>query len=204
MNKPVYLFFLFTGILLMIFSCDGSKRSVKNVPVTDYFDSCQTANNIDFGDIITMGDPNDRFMISLPYSWDIRQAYTDSIYGIFASNFLSIPLPENEKMSLAIIGYASELSLKQYYSNELESLVKDEKTNVLETGTTILNDEVAYWIKFNNTYREQTIYQLVLYLKRDNLPEIYLVQSSAYNSDSQNNILCNLKRLMLSVEWGTK
>lgn len=203
MSKSRYLLFVAGCLILMASRCDHSHSSFKEVPVTDYFDSCAVASVIDFGDLITMGDPGDRFMISLPYSWDIRESYTDSLYGIFASNFLSIPRPIEERMSLGITGYISDNSLKEYYKNELNTLVNDKDTQVIETGVTLLNNEEAYWVKFNNSYKDQKIFQLVLYAKRQLSMEIYIVQATAYSAEIQNDILCNLKRLMVSLEWVT-
>ena len=63
MNKPITLLFIAIGILLMASRCDHSAISVKDIPVTDFYDSCSTDTYIEFGKLITLADPAERFFI---------------------------------------------------------------------------------------------------------------------------------------------
>lgn len=188
------------GIVFMSSQCSPTHLSIDDIPQTDFFDSCSAGPEIYFGQEVSIGDPGERFLISLPYSWDIRESYSDTLYGIFGSNFMTSEKKDTEKMSLGIMAYASDLSLKDYYTNELQSLLDDKQTQVLETGSTSVQQKNAYWVKFKSTYPEKEVYQLVLYLKNRNKPEIYLVQATAYSADKYEYILCNLKLFMQQIE----
>lgn len=196
----ISLIILMTGLALLASKCDSGNRSIKGVPVTDFYDSCQ-ADPYDFGQIITIGDPGDKFMISLPYSWDIRENYSDTAYVMYAANYISIPIPGNERMALIVSGYNSDEDLEDYYLHELKTLRKDASLRLMETGTTDLNDKLqGYWVLFNSSSDKQTIHNLVVYLKNPVQDEIYLIQSLVYGAENYKTKLCYLKQLVRTFE----
>jgi hypothetical protein len=193
-----YTLLLSVLILLVAARCSHNSNSIKGVKITTYYDSCETAD-VYFGDQITIGDPNDRFMISLPYSWDIRETYTDTIYGMFAANFLSIPIAIKERLALMVTGYETEMSGEVYFLNELKTLKKDDAVALMETGMVVINERKCHWIMFQNA-GEHKVFHLVVYVKNEKNNDIYILQSMTYDTDNYKDKLCNLKRLIKSFE----
>ncbi|MCB2219301.1 MAG: hypothetical protein KQI35_02815 [Bacteroidetes bacterium] len=194
-----YILIVSALILLIAARCSHNNNSIKGVKITTYYDSCETAD-VYFGDQITIGDPNDRFMISLPYSWDIRETYTDTVYGMFAANFLSIPVELQERMALMVTGYETEMSGDDYFLNELKTLKKDDAVELMETGMVMIDERNCHWIMFHNS-GEHKIFHLVVYVKNEKTNEIYILQSMTYDTENYKDRLCNLKRLVRSFEF---
>ncbi len=185
-------------LVLLAARCTHKGHTIKGIPVTHFYDSCETAN-VYFGDMITIGDPAERFFISLPYSWDIRESYTDSVYGIYASNFLSIPIEVENRLSVMITGYETDLSGDDYVLNEIRNLKKDDAVELMETGMVQIDDRDSHWLMFHNR-GEHLIYHLVVYVKNDDSNEIYLIQSMTFDTDNYRDKLCQLKRLVKTFD----
>lgn len=183
-------------VIIIAAKCDSDKNTIEGVPITEYYDSC-LFDDYSFGDMSTMGDPYNKFMVSLPYDWDIRQVYTDSVFGIQAGNFLSIPIEVNRRMFFMVSGYSTEFSLEQYYLNELKTLKKESNVQLLETGKTIINELDSYWVKFSSN---EEVFHLVVYIKRPELQDLYLLQASVYNPEEHDIMLCYMKQLFDSFE----
>jgi len=175
-TKLKYINLLFLVLIVIVAAkCDNDTNDLKGVPVTDFYDSC-LFEDYSFGQMFTIGDPNDKFMIRLPYDWDIRENYSDTVYGMQTGNFLSIPIEQEKRMSFMLSGYTTELSLEEYYLDEFKSLKKDDRINLEETGKTIINGVNAYWLKFVSN---EAVYHLVVYIKHPRLNDIYLLQASS-------------------------
>ena len=194
--KNISGFTFLLGILL--FGCKTDRSVIEGVPLTGFYDSC--AEYYDFGQMIKMGDPGDRFFISLPYSWDIREHYSDTLYGVFASNFMSIPIDTADRMSIVVSGYLTDEKLWNYYISELKQLKKDKKINVKETGSTEISGNDSFWIKFSQQLADQKVYNLVVYLKKEYSDEIYLIQSTVYDTQEYDKKFCYLKQVISSFE----
>lgn len=184
------------AIIVLAAKCDTDKNTVEGVSITDYYDSC-LFDDYYFGEMITMGDPYDKFMVTLPYDWDIRQVYTDSVFGIQAGNFLSIPIEVNKRMFFMVSGYSTEFSLEEYYLNELKTLKKESNVQLLETGFTSINELDSYWLKFSSN---EEVFHLVVYIKHPELQDLYLLQASVYNPEEHNIMLCYMKQFCDSFE----
>lgn len=190
-------FFLLILVVIIAAKCDHDENTILSVPITDYYDSCKCDDDYYFGDMFTIGDPNDKFMVRLPYHWDIRENYSDSVYGMQAGNFLSIPIEVKKRMFFMISGYNTELPLHDYYLNELKALKKEPNAYLKETGKTSINNVESYWVKFSS---QDEVFHLVLYIKHPQLSDIYIMQASAYDSDKYNIKLCYMKQFFNSFE----
>ena len=195
-----YLFVVFSAVcsVLLLQQCNSSVNKINGIRVSEFYNDCIT-NKTDFGDLITIGDPDNRFMITLPYKWDIREYYTDTLYGIYASNSLDVINHPEMFYGLSTTGYYTELGLQDYYLNELNQLISDNKIKVLETGTYIINNNEYPWILFNLD-NEIKLTNHVVYIKDDTNESIYILQSSVYKGRNDKEKLCQLKQFVSSFE----
>ncbi len=183
-------------VLLTGFQCSNESKLLETIPESSYINSCPDVV-YPFGEMVSVGDPNDKFMIRLPYSWDIRESYGDSLYGVFASNFLSIPKPREDQMSLSVSGYSTTKEIEQYYHDEMIELIKDEQAMVIERGMTMLDGKKNPWVLFA---LQGGIYNMVYYVKDQSSNDIFLVQSVSYDTVNYKSKMCYLKQLVNSFE----
>ena len=183
-------------VLLTSFQCSNDSKLLESIPETSYINECPD-ELYPFGEMVSVGDPNDKFMIRLPYSWDIRESYSDSLYGVFASNFLSIPKPREEQMSLSVTGYSTSKELEQYFHDEMIELVKDDHARVLERGLTMLDGKQNPWVLFE---LQSGIYNMVYYFKKESANDVFLIQSVSYDTVNYKTKMCYLKQLVNSFE----
>lgn len=193
--KPLSIFILLSLILSGSQCSDGAGK-IRDIPVSNFINECPDVFH-DFGEMVSVGDPNDQFLIRIPYSWDIRESYTDSIYGVFASNFLSIPKNTEDQMSFSIIGYNTDKNLEDYFNDELGELLKDQKTKILERGSTEIDNGSIPWVLFEmNEY----IFVMVFYIKGQQENDVYLLQTVSYDTVYYKDKLCQLKYLINTFE----
>lgn len=195
-----YFFIVFSTVcsVLLLQQCNSSVNKIKGIRVSEFYNDCNT-NETDFGDLITIGDPDNRFMITLPYKWDTREFYSDTLYGIYASNSLDVINQPEMFYALSVTGYYTQLSLHDYYLIELSQLKSDDKIKVLETGTYVINDSEYPWILFNlDSDIEMTNH--VLYIKDETSESIYILQSSVFKGEDDKDKLCQLKQFVSSFE----
>ncbi|MBC8490768.1 MAG: hypothetical protein H8D45_32525 [Bacteroidetes bacterium] len=185
-------------IFVICSGCVQQNNAIREIPITTYYNNCDAI--IDFGVIITIGDPSDKFMISLPYSWDIQESYFDTLFGIFASNIFETGNDPKKLQSISITGYSTNDSLKVYVEKELTSLKKDTSISVNEMGKTTINDRNGYWVLFENNFKDGDIVNLVVFIKREKSNEIYLIQSSVYKTENFRERICRLKQLVNTFE----
>ncbi len=191
-------------VLLILFAiisvrCNSGVKRIEGVPFTHSYNTCESSG-YDFGEIITIGDSNNKFMISLPYEWDIQESYSDTLYGIIATNTYEAEENPAIFMLLSVTGYRTEDSLYQYFTEELRTLKKDKQMNVLEAGEIDLNGNHAYWIKFENNENNNKFTNLVHYVKSTDEKEIYLIHSCVGDIDAADDKICALKKLAASFE----
>lgn len=186
------------AIVLFVFSCRSGRNVFEGIPQTNYYDSCDAFH--DFGKMIKIGDPADKFMISLPYDWDIREHYTDTLYSIVAANFMSIPIDLKDRMSFLVSGYKTDKDLETYYIGELKQMKKDPNINIEETGHAMIMERKSFWIKFNQLIGDHTAFSLVVYIKKQEQDEVYLLQSMVFDFEKQDIKLCYMKQLVNSFE----
>ncbi|MCD4694926.1 MAG: hypothetical protein K8S16_01700 [Bacteroidales bacterium] len=195
-KKTLKLMVLVPVILFTGFQCTNEKKLLENIPESEFINNCPDVL-YDFGETITIGDPDDRFMIRLPYNWDIRESYTDSLYGIYASNYLSIPIEVKERMALSVTGYRSEKELDEYVLDELLELIKGEGIRVLEKGKTMMIGSQFPWVLFE---MPKTVYNMVYYIKNPEKSDYYLIQAVSYDTVNYRTKMCHLKQLVKSFE----
>jgi hypothetical protein len=183
----------------MASKCTDHKSKIAGIPVTDFYNNCPD-DFTEYGDMITIGDPGDKFMIRLPYSWDIQESYTDTLYGIIASNRFDAGNDPKKFVLLSVTGYQTIDSLYPYFLNEIKSLKKDKTMKVLELGTMEINEKETYWVKFESEETDFQIMNLVQYVQSNQEDAIYILQSSVYKSENYNEALCRLKRFTDSFE----
>ena len=189
--KLVATIIMFTG-----FQCSNETKLLENIPVSDFIDNCPD-EIFDFGDMISVGDPNDRFFIQLPYSWDIRQTYSDSLYGVYTSNYFSIPIPVEDRLAISITGYASEKEMDEYFRDELIELNKGENINVIEKGQTMMMGDYYPWVLFE---MPPNVFNMVYYIKNHDNDEYYLIQTASYDTLNYRKKQCYLKQLVRTFE----
>lgn len=194
-SKMTLLLCLLT-VMLTAFQCSNDSKLLENIPHGNFIDNCPD-QLYEFGERVSVGDPNNKFMISLPYNWDIRESYGDSLYGVFASNFLSVPLAKEERMSLSVTGYTTDKQLDQYVHDELVGLVKDENTRVIERGNSMFAGQQNPWVLFA---MKPGIYNMVYYFMPPGQKDVYLIQSVSYDTVRYRSAMCNLKQLINSFE----
>ena len=148
--------------------------------------------------MVSVADPNRRFVIRLPYSWDIRESYGDSLYGVFASNFLSVPIPVDQRLALSVTGYSLEGELEDYTRDEFLELINDDDSHVLERGSSTFAGQENPWLLFE---MRPGIYNMVYYLLEPGHKDIFLIQSVCYDTVNYKNRMCQLKQLVNSFEW---
>ncbi|MCF8378145.1 MAG: hypothetical protein K9H49_01130 [Bacteroidales bacterium] len=194
-KKHMLLISLVT-VIISGFQCTNQTKLLENIPESEFIDNCPDVL-YDFGEIITLGDPSNRFMISLPYQWDIRESYNDSIYGIYASNYLSIPIEVKERLALSVTGYQSEKDINEYYNDELLVLIREENINLIERGQTTLIGQSIPWVMFE---MPKSVFNLVYYIKGNVNSDYYLIQTASYDSVNYRDKMCQLKQLVKSFE----
>jgi len=196
--KLKYLLY-FISLIFIAATCKDNQNKIEGIPLSDSYNQCSD-EYFDFGDMITIGDPGDKFMIRLPYNWDIQETYSDTLYGIIASNTLEVRNDPEKFQLISVTGYQTEDSLLSYFKNELKVLKKDRNMRVLEAGQFILKDNTSYWVKFESIEAEHSIMNIVKYIKPVKEDEIYLIQSTVYKTEDYMDKLCYLKRLVDSFE----
>lgn len=196
--KLKYLLY-FISLAFIAATCKDNQNKIEGIPLSDSYNQCSD-EYFDFGDMITIGDPGDKFMIRLPYNWDIQETYSDTLYGIIASNTLEVRNDPKKFQLISVTGYQTEDSLLSYFKNELKVLKKDRNMRVLETGQINIEDATSYWVKFESMEAEHSIMSIVKYIKPVKEDEIYLIQSTVYKTENYMDKLCHLKRLVDSFE----
>jgi hypothetical protein len=186
-------------LLLLINACQPSGPEIAGVPFTQYYNNCQDIQ-YDFGETITIGDPNDRFMVTLPYEWDIQETYSDTLYGMIVTNAPETEGDPGAFLLFSITGYKTTDSLLTYFSKEVAMLKKEKTMKVLEAGKMDFNGKDSFWIKFESSLGENTILNIVKYIKSYSKNEIYLLQSSVNKTGDFDGKICLLKRLADSFE----
>jgi hypothetical protein len=193
--KKLLLLFL----ILTTFNACHHKPEIAGVILSQYYNSCPE-KEYDFGEMITIGDPSDKFMITLPYEWDIQETYNDTLYGMIATN---APLSEDNPdafLLLSVTGYKTSDSLLGYFTKEVTSLHKDKTMKVLEAGKMNYNDRDSFWLKFETIENGHTILNIVRYIKSEMTNEVYLIQSSVNKTGNYDEKICILKQLADSFE----
>jgi len=195
-RKLIQIFFIVPVLIISGFQCSDNSSLFENIPDSEFIENCPD-EYYEFGETVNIGDPNDRFMIALPYSWDIRESYTDSVYGIFSSNFLSIPQKTEDQMALSVSGYTSEKELQDYFKGELIELVKEDKIIVKEKGNAMLAGKMYPWVHFEMT---DGSHNMVYYINNTETNDYYLVQTATYDTVNYRTKFCYLKQLVNSFE----
>lgn len=193
-----YLTYLLV-FLLIAAKCTDQKNNIEGIPISDFYTNCDE-EFIDYGDMITLGDPSDRFMIRFPYKWDIQESYSDTLYGMIASNRYEAGNDPEKFLLVSVTGYQSDDSLYAYFIKEIKNLKKDKTMKLHAVGQMEINEKPVYWIKFESIESDFQIMNLVQYIKSENTNEIYLIQSSVYKSEDHDKKLCELKRFTDSFE----
>lgn len=186
-------------LVLIAAKCTDQKNKIEGIPISDFYNSCEDPY-IDYGDMITIGDPSDKFMIRLPYSWDIQESYSDTLYGIIASNHYEAGNDPEKFLLVSVTGYQTTDSLYAYFLKEIKTLKKDKSMTVHELGQIEINEENAWWVKFETIESDFQIMNLVQYVKSEENNEIYLIQTTIYKSEDYKKKLCQLKRFTDSFE----
>ena len=182
---------LIAFLVIAIYSCD----TIEGVKRTNYYDTCK-AFNTDFGNLSTYQDPNRLFSIRLPNDWDVRESYSDTLYGIFAANLNESNSDITTLQSLSAIGYFTTDSLESYVAKEIRILKEEKGIKVKEAGKTIINGNNAIWVLFKSEDQKTKKGNLVVYIKSVAKNQIFLLQASVYSSDNYKERLCNLKQLI--------
>jgi len=185
--------------LLIAAKCTHHEERIEGVLFSTSYNDCSD-DYFEFGKIITIGDPGNKFMISLPYEWEIQETYTDTLYGMIASNHFEAMNNPEKFMLISVSGYQTSDSLDVYFKNEIKALKKDRSMDVLKAGKIDIKEQSGWWIQFKNEDAGIEIMNLVVYLKNPIKDEIYLIHTTVYMSDNYRERICYLKRLVNSFE----
>ncbi len=197
MNLKILIYLLV--FVLIAAKCTDQKNKIEGIPVSDFYNHCED-DYIEYGDMITIGDPGDKFMIRLPYKWDIQESYSDTLYGIIATNHYEAGNDPQKFIMVSVTGYQTNDSLYAYFLNEVKILKKDKMMKVHELGQIEINEEDAWWIKFETSESDFQLMNLVQYVKSESNNEVYLIQTMIYKSEDYDKKLCQLKRFTDSFE----
>lgn len=180
-------------------TCTDQKNKIEGIPISEFYNNCDD-DYLEYGDMITIGDPSDKFMIRLPYKWDIQESYSDTLYGIIGTNRFEARNNPEKFLMVSVTGYQTSDSLYPYFINELKTLKKDKSMKVHAVGQIEINEENAWWVKFETEESDFQIMNLVQYVKSEKNDEIYIIQSTIYKSEDYDKKLCQLKRFTDSFE----
>ena len=192
MIKPAFHLLAISLVILITYSC---KDTIEGIKMTNYYDNC-SAFNTDPGNLATYKDPNNLFSIRFPYSWDVRESYSDTLYGLFAANMQESSSDIENLQSISAIGYQTNDSLNIYAKNEIRGLKKEKGINVKEAGKTKINGNSVIWVLFNSKGELASKGNLVIYVKKPSSRIVFILQASVYSSDNYKEKLCNLKQLL--------
>jgi hypothetical protein len=190
---------LLAVVLAGLQGCLDRGERIRGYRLSSFFDDCN-ADSAGFGEMITLGDPGERFLVRLPYAWDVQEVYEDTLYGIMAGNILEAREDIRVMESLSVTAYSSASSLDEYFRGEIGTLKKERGTRIVELGKTTLSGRNARWVMFRSGDKEQSFMNLVAYVRNDKENEIYLLQSTVHRSGNYRGKLCRLKELIASFE----
>ena len=137
--------FLLLIIIVITISGCHSEKTFEGIPVSDSYNLCN--EDFDFGELTTIGDPGNKFMITLPYNWDIQEVYSDTVYGIFCSNAPDIEDDNSKLMSLSVTGYKTSDPLDIYFIKEIESMKNAAVFNLLIHDVSDGDIELRLWVQ---------------------------------------------------------
>lgn len=195
MKNLIYIFFLF----IIASKCDGPADIIEGIPISESYNNCEY-DYYDFGETITLSDHLEKFMITLPYSWAIREALSDTLYGIIASNSFEEEINPEEFILITVTAYKTDNPLLDYVTKEIITLKNDKNIEVLEIGQNIVKEIPSRWVRFEKIENQFNIMNLVQYIKHEEANEIYLIQASVYSNEEAEKKICRLKRFIDSFE----
>gem|GEM_PF-2564521 len=195
-HLPAILIIILLGALQ---GCHDRAEHIRGYRLSSFFDDC-IADSAGFGEMITLGDPGERFLVRVPYAWDVQEIYEDTLYGIMAGNILESREDIRIMESLSVTAYSSASSLDEYFQDEIKTLKKERATRIVELGRTVISGRDARWIMFGSGGKEQSFMNLVAYVRNEKENEIYLLQSTVHRSGNYRGKLCRLKKLIASFE----
>lgn len=180
-------------------ACRDEKNRLSGIPVSDFYNSCDAI--FDFGETITIGDPNNKFMMTFPYSWDISEIYSDTLYGIIAMKPVDLTDGMAEYRSVSVFGYNSTLSLSDYTVQEINNLKNDRQKKVKETGMMEIKGIDARWIWYEDRASNPNLENIVVYIRNHKMDEVFIIQSSVLKQADSETMLCQLKNLVRTFEF---
>ncbi|NOX47768.1 MAG: hypothetical protein GXO89_12405 [Chlorobi bacterium] len=190
--KTLDFLFLMFVLTTLNYSC---KDTIEGIKVTNYYDACP-AFNTDLGDLATFKDPNNLFSIRFPYNWDVRESFSDTLYGIFGANMLESSSDIEKLESISAVAYQTIDSLEVYAANEIRGLKNESNIKVKQVGRTVINGNKVIWVLFKSKEELTSKGNLVIYIKKPSSNILFILQASVYSSDNYKERLCNLKQLL--------
>ncbi len=191
-TKPLNLLALLFLLTSVSYSC---KDTIEGIKLINYYDACP-AFNTDLGDLATFKDPNNLFSIRFPYDWDVRESFSDTLYGIFGANMLGSSSDIEKLESISAVAYQTLDSLEVYAANEIRGLKNEANIKVKQVGRTVINGNKVIWVLFKSKEELTSKGNLVIYIKKPSSNIVFILQASVYSSDNYKERLCNLKQLL--------
>ncbi|MBN1339434.1 MAG: hypothetical protein JXA03_08925 [Bacteroidales bacterium] len=193
-------FIILTAVVTVaVNACNERKTRFEGIPVTGFYTSCNIVS--DFGETITIGDPDNKFMMTFPYAWDISEIYSDTLYGIIAFQPPADTGQIHDYMSVSVFGYQSDLSLTGYTIQEIKNLKNDRYKKVKETGELEIKERKARWVWFEDRQDNPGLENIVVYIRNDAADEVFIIQSSVLKKKDSAAKLCELKNLVMTFEF---
>lgn len=187
------LLILFVAVGLALGSC-SKKNRIAGYRVSEFPSLCREEPKPYTG-LTTIADPHELFQVKMPYMWDIQELYNDSVYGIIGANLEDAAADIRLLESFSVNGYRSPDSLTAYFIKEIEELKKSTQIRIQSLGTMEFAARDARWVLFETEEKTGVFYNMVIYVKKDNRDEIFLLQSTVYKTDDFMDRLCRIKTL---------
>ncbi|MBN3034944.1 MAG: hypothetical protein JW861_05115 [Bacteroidales bacterium] len=179
--------------VLTALCCTSCMR--KHPPLTF---GCRPAEEV-FGEVSIWTDPANRFIISIPASWSVREVFSDTIYGIMGVNYMESREDPARLLSLSVTGYHGEGSLADYFSREAAAIREDPASDLWETGWMPAGVDSIPWMLFRMKGQPVPLVNWVV-IRTNHAGEFYHIQATTAEGKDALIRICELSRLTQTFE----
>lgn len=194
MNSNYFILILF---FLIFNGCKNEPERIHGFEMKDSF--CSEAKEISFPHKIKFVDNKNEFSIDFPENWFPEEDLIDSIHGVVATD---TTFELNEVFLIGISEYSTSYSeLKDYFSDELQSIIIDPEFKAYEIGKSKLNGQETYWLLYEMTADSLGDHRgLIHYLKGNRENQFYLIETTVYGLDNLKDKICKSMEIIKTFE----
>jgi hypothetical protein len=136
MNRNYIILIL---VFLILNGCKNEPETIHGFEIKDSF--CGEYKDIRFPDKIKFVDNKNEFSIDFPANWLPEEDLIDSVHGVVAAD---TTLGLNEAFLIGVTEYSTKYSeLRDYFSDELQSLILDPEFKAYEIGKSKINGNMV-------------------------------------------------------------